>query len=158
MCSRAYPPYVLLALTACAHVPRPLPPITLTDVEGRPALLFDGQPRAVAFLATYCLPCVALIPELTALQTRTRDRGLSVVAVFLDTEGVAVVRPFVEHAQPAFPVLIADADFAAGRSPVGLIPELPALLFLDGQGRPVASVSGLAQPAQLDAAAALALR
>ncbi len=130
----------------------------LPEASGGAARIADGHPQAIAFLATYCLPCIAQLRPLADLHEAFAPRGLEVLSVFFDTEGEAVVQPFAERYHLPFPALIAGDEIASGRSPLGRVPELPATLFLDRAGRPVASVSGLADLPLLARAAEAALR
>lgn len=146
-----------LVASACAHGPAPLPTLELEASGGGTGRVAAGRPQAIAFLATYCLPCIAQLPALGKLAKDYRGR-VEVVGVYFDVEGDLTVQPFLERYHPPFPSLLAGDDVAIGASPFGKISELPATLFLDRDGRPVASVSGVASLETLEAGAQAALR
>ncbi|MCU0863957.1 MAG: TlpA family protein disulfide reductase [Planctomycetes bacterium] len=57
-----------------------------------------GRITLVDFWATWCLPCVAGMEELSALQQRERERGLDVVAI--SDEPLPTVIAFLRRASP----------------------------------------------------------
>lgn len=103
-----------------------------------------GQTLVVYFFATWCIPCQLMDPFMAQVQERGRQEGISVVGVALDIEGRRTVGPYVLGMAPPYPVLLGGGDVAAGRSPFGKIPALPAVMILDAAGRPAAVFSGVA--------------
>jgi thiol-disulfide isomerase/thioredoxin len=74
----------------------------VTDGQAQPGEL-PVQPRAgrvtlVDFWATWCLPCIAAMDEVSSLQERGRDRGLDVVAV--TDEPLPTVIAFLRRSSP----------------------------------------------------------
>jgi peroxiredoxin len=65
------------------------PDFTLKDLQGRDVSLssYRGHVILLDFWATWCPPCRATVPELVALETKYKDRGLVVLAVSLDEGG-----------------------------------------------------------------------
>ncbi|NOX58533.1 MAG: TlpA family protein disulfide reductase [Planctomycetes bacterium] len=61
------------------------PPVTVTDwIKGKPMdILKDGKGKVVVleFWATWCPPCIQLIPDNTALYKRYKDQGLIFVGI-----------------------------------------------------------------------------
>lgn len=103
-----------------------------------------GRTLVVYFFATWCIPCQVMDPFMAQVEQRGSQEGISVVGVALDIEGRRTVGPYVWGVAPPYPVLLGGGDVAAGRSPFGKIPALPAVMILDASGRPAAVFSGVA--------------
>jgi thiol-disulfide isomerase/thioredoxin len=103
---------VVGACVACvAHVAAFAQPAASLDVGGKaPALTIDtwvkGQPvtafapgsvYVVEFWATWCPPCRESIPHLSKLQAAMRPKGVTVIGISSEEEGLGVIRPFVER-------------------------------------------------------------
>jgi peroxiredoxin len=75
------------------RVGKPAPAIEAEDLQGKPVRLADlkGQYVLVDFWATWCVPCVADLPNLQTAYTRYHGKGLEVVAVSLDDTKEAVI-------------------------------------------------------------------
>lgn len=143
----------LLLAAACAAA-RPPVDLGLDDGQGGRFLLSSlrGRPVLVVFLATWCMPCLAMLPALAGL--RQGEGELAIVAVGMDLEGRAVLEPFQEHYRLPFPVLPADAAVREGRTDFGPIKELPALALLDAEGRVAAAWTGPVTAGEIDRALA----
>lgn len=78
--------------------PRPAPVAEFQDADGNSVSLLDfgGKLVLLNIWATWCVPCVAEMPALDRLQAELGDEGLVVVAVSVDLQGAAVVRPFYQ--------------------------------------------------------------
>ena len=78
--------------------PRPAPVGEFQDADGNSVSLLDfgGKVVLLNIWATWCVPCVAEMPALDRLQGELGDEGLVVVAVSVDLQGAAVVRPFYQ--------------------------------------------------------------
>lgn len=105
-----------------------------------------GRPVVVVFFATWCMPCLAMIPALVQLHERHPE--IHILAVGMDLEGRTVLEPFRRHYGLRFPVVPAGREVASGRSGFGQVTELPATALLDSAGRPVAGWGG---PVSLEA-------
>lgn len=135
------------SLAACRS--RPLPePVRLTLRRADDGSLYSFEERRapatiVYFFSTWCVPCQAMDAFVAETATIARKEGIETVAISLDTEA-AILRPWVLQARPPYPVLFGGGSIAKGESPFGRIPELPAVIFLDGEGRPSSALLGLA--------------
>ena len=92
------------------------------DIGGKNFQLRDHLGKDVVYLdfwATFCLPCVAEMPHLKAMQEKYAAKGFTVVAVSMDgPESLGDVRAFAQRNQLPFPVLIdEDSSIAALYNP-----------------------------------------
>lgn len=91
-----------LVLTAVeAHAAKlgdPAKPLVVSEwIKNGPVDLAKGKGKniyVIEFWATWCPPCRASIPHLTALQKKYKDKGL--IAVGISTEDSDVIRAFVK--------------------------------------------------------------
>ncbi|HWV37051.1 MAG TPA: TlpA disulfide reductase family protein [Vulgatibacter sp.] len=139
---------ILFALAACRKQPLPEPvSLVLPLAETGAPWSFDstrGEVTMVFFFATWCIPCQAMEPSVARAAIEGRDEGIRTVGVALDVDGRRTVAPYVGATQPPYPVVVGGGSVARGESPFGRIPELPAVYFLDREGRPAAVVAGVA--------------
>ncbi len=144
---------LLACLGACRGKPLPEPvELLLPRAESGTPFSFAskrGDVLIVYFFATWCIPCQAMDPSVAQAAIQGAADGIDVVGVALDVEGRRTVEPYVRAVQPPYPVVVGGGSVAQGQSPFGRIPELPSVLFLDREGRPAASISGVASAAML---------
>lgn len=85
------------------------PDFTLANLEGKDVTLSQllaGGPVLLDFWATWCKPCIRAFPDLEALTSEYKDRGLTVVAVSVDgPKSRARVAPFIRSKKYSFEVL-----------------------------------------------------
>ena len=110
----------------------PLPPLTLSSLEGRPVSLasFVGKPTVVNLWATWCPPCQREMPALQQAQAANPDVNIvfvnqgeeaPTVAAFLGRHGLALRNVLVDPQR--------RTGAALGHR------ALPTTLFFDAQGR-----------------------
>lgn len=111
----------------------PAPDVTLRTLDGRPLALKElrGKVLLVNFWATWCLPCQWEMPLMEKLYQAYKDRGFVVVAISVDQQGAAVVKPFVESRKLTYPVLL-DTRLE-GAQQFGL-KGIPATFLIDRDG------------------------
>ena len=128
------------ALTAFTP-PVAAPTFVLPGPSGVPLRLADFRGRVVLlnFWATWCPPCIAEMPSMERLHQSLQERGLVVLAVSVDTEGVAKVTPFLQRLGLTFSVAL-DPHGAVSRK-YGAA-DLPSSFLIDRQGRVVAAATG----------------
>lgn len=111
----------------------PAPNVTLPTLDGRPFSLADlrGKVVLVNFWATWCVPCQWEMPLMEKLYQAYKARGFVVVAISLDQEGVAVVKPFVQEKKLTYPVLLDTSR--QGAKQFGLV-GVPATFLVGPDG------------------------
>jgi thiol-disulfide isomerase/thioredoxin len=119
-------------ITRCVP-PRLLPTAAFKTLDGSSKTLADfrGKPVVLNFWATWCIPCVAELPELDHLAGT--DSGLVVLAVSADRGGAAVVTPFLaaHHITGATVLLDQSSDAVHALGVVGF----PTTLLIDASGQ-----------------------
>ena len=99
--------------------------VSLAALRGRPVLL--------NLWATWCIPCIAEMPELVALHERFSPEGLMMVGLNLDQADAAErVRAFVAERQLPFAVWL---DPEMGAYGALRVKGLPVTLVVDREGR-----------------------
>jgi len=135
-----------LRFAAAAHVvrawpaDRPVPPLDVVDLAGRPWRLeaFAGRVVVLNFWATWCEPCRLEMPSLDAMAARRRREGV-VVAAINYKESPDVIRRFLERA-PFRSQILLDPD---GDATVGWTPRVfPSTVLVGRNGAPVQVVVG----------------
>jgi thiol-disulfide isomerase/thioredoxin len=98
------------------------PDVRLARLDGSPLELGDLRGKAVLvdFWATWCGPCIRALPHLMELDEQYED--LVVVGIAMDTQGKAVVAPFVEKRGVTIDVVLATAEVVAAFGGVDRIP------------------------------------
>ena len=128
-----------------AAKPLSAPEQPFTDEAGKERSLaaYRGAALVVNFWATWCAPCIKEMPALDALAKRVKARGIVVLALSSDREGVPVVRQFLD--KNGFANLPVSID-AMSRVARGLdVSGLPTTVLFDAQGRQVGRVVGTAE-------------
>jgi len=122
--------------------PRTLADAQFQDADGNARAVSDyaGQGLVVNLWATWCVPCVAEMPELQDLARKVAAAGILVLPLSSDRGGAAVVRRFyAANGIDALPVLL-DARGEAGRAWGAR--GLPTTLIIDREGREQGRVEG----------------
>jgi len=75
-------------LEASSLIGKPAPELSLKSADGKIVTLssFRGKPVFLEFWATWCAPCVDLIPELTKLYSETANKGLVWLSIDSDED------------------------------------------------------------------------
>ena len=92
----------------------PLPPGSLTLLNGRKLDLagLRGKVVVIDFWATWCLPCISEIPIFNDLNSQYKAEGLELIAVSLDDQGAAIVKPFLKEHPTNYTQAIKDEKTA----------------------------------------------
>jgi thiol-disulfide isomerase/thioredoxin len=150
--ARAADPYTALAVIR-PPAARPAAELGIPALDGSILRIADfaGKVVFVNFWATWCPPCRQEMPAMERLYRRFADRGLVVVAVSIDTEGAAAVRPFVLDHGLSYLIGLDRELSAAGRYGVR---ALPSTYLVDRRGHLAGQALG---PREWDTPAAHAL-
>lgn len=122
--------------------PRPLPELRFTKADGRELTIADFRGRFVLLnlWATWCVPCRKEMPALDRLETKLGGPNFEVVALSIDRQGLAAVRPFFkELGLKALNIYLDPSGKAAAALNA---PGIPTTLLLDREGREVARKIG----------------
>ncbi len=118
------------------------PDFVLRGVDGKEVSLshFRGKMVLLEFWATWCPPCRATVPELTAIQEKYYGKGLVVLGVSLD-EGVdlpAKLSSFSKEFKINYRLLIGDEETERAYN----VSSIPMTFLIDRNGKVVASYVG----------------
>jgi thiol-disulfide isomerase/thioredoxin len=127
-----------------ASPPRPAPPVSFADAEGKTLDLADfaGKIVLVNLWATWCAPCRQEMPSLERLQTRLGDR-IAILAISEDRGGSKAVAPFVAKLGLKAVKIYLDPKSAVGQA--FKVDGLPTSFLIDRQGRVLGRVEGGAE-------------
>jgi thiol-disulfide isomerase/thioredoxin len=111
--------------------PTALPDLPFHTLDGAPTALkrYSGKPIVLNFWATWCIPCVAELPE---LDTLAAGGGITVLAVSADRSGAAAVKPFLAKHKLAHAIVLLDASSDAARAMQ--VVGFPTTLIIDPTG------------------------
>jgi thiol-disulfide isomerase/thioredoxin len=115
-------------------------PFQLSELRGRVVL--------VNFWATWCVPCLSEIPDLSAIQRDLGSQGLRVVGISWD-DSAEGVREFQSDIKQDYLVVLGGEDVQAR---FGGVPSLPTTLVIDREGRIRQKIIGARDRAGLEAA------
>ncbi|MBI1871044.1 MAG: TlpA family protein disulfide reductase [Chlamydiae bacterium] len=121
---------------------RKAPDFTLTDLEGKTFKLSDlaGKIVVLDFWATWCPPCQDEIPHFVELKNQYGSKGLEIVGIALDRQGVRVVKPFVERFKVNYTILIGDYDQVI--NDYGGVVGIPTTFLINREGHIVKQFVG----------------
>ena len=67
-------------------------------------LAADGGPKAIIFMAAWCMPCIEELPAVNAMYDKYSAKGLELLGLSLDLGGPQAIQPFIDHHKVRFPV------------------------------------------------------
>jgi thiol-disulfide isomerase/thioredoxin len=134
----------LLALSphfASAASAHPAPSFTVKTLEGKPLKSSDmrQKPMILDFWATWCGPCRASMPHLSAMQTRYEKQGLTVIGLSVDESGPQGVKKFASQLGVKFTLAMANDDVLDAYGPIR---SIPTTFFINRKGDIVRRVVG----------------
>jgi cytochrome c-type biogenesis protein len=116
------------------------PEVELKTVDGQPFRLSELKGRVVIlnFWATWCIPCRAEIPELNAIQSELKDKGLIIIGPSWDDTADGI-KDFQKDIKQDYTVLINGESV---QDKFGGIPSLPTTFIIDREGRIRKKITG----------------
>ena len=116
------------------------PKDSFTGPDGKPVALaaMIGKPLLVNLWATWCAPCIAELPALSALAAKTP--AIRLVAVSQDAEGAKSVDPFLNQRKLTGLTRYLDPDNKLGFAYATGV--LPTTVLYDAQGKEALRVVG----------------
>jgi thiol-disulfide isomerase/thioredoxin len=138
-------PVVLLFFASCSGSGQEFsgetPDFSLPAVDGSMFRMADhaGQVILIDFWATWCPPCQEMVPVLKKLHEDFSDKGLFILGISLDQEGLKVLSPFVHQNRIPYSVVMADDQTVRA---FGGITTIPTLFIVDREGKLVKKMLG----------------
>jgi thiol-disulfide isomerase/thioredoxin len=111
------------------------PPFSESDIHGKPLSLGDykGKVVLIDFWATWCMPCVIGLPELTRLYEKYNASGFDIVGISVDDD-LAKLKRFVSDRELPWRQYCEGSRQPRLASQYGVEP-LPTTYLLDREGR-----------------------
>lgn len=107
---------------------------SLLSIENKTVTLADFKDKIVIlnFWATWCPPCQKEIPDFISFYEKYHDKGVAIVGIAIDEEGVSIVKPFAEKYKMNYPVLIGNENIIAD---YGAMVAIPTSFLIDRSGK-----------------------
>jgi thiol:disulfide interchange protein DsbD len=125
----------------------------LTTLEGKPVEL-SGKVAVVNFWATWCVPCIKEIPSFNKLHRELAGKGVAVVGVAMDEDGIERVKPFLEKHPMDYMVALGNEALAKEYKTED---GLPITIVYDRAGKELKQFRGYLSEPELLAAVQSAL-
>lgn len=132
-------------LMQSAREPRALPELPFQDAQGKPMSLADFRGKVVLLnvWATWCAPCRKEMPALDRVQQQLGGPGFEVVALSIDSGGVAPVRRFYDEIGIRTLAIYVDPSTQAATKLKTI--GIPTTLLVDREGRELWRKTGPAE-------------
>jgi thiol-disulfide isomerase/thioredoxin/outer membrane lipoprotein-sorting protein len=132
---------------------KPAPSLTFKSTDGKEISLASlrGKPVLVDFWATWCLPCVASMPQMAQIYQQTKANGLVFLGVDEDHDAKTAA-DFLAKRQESWPNFHDSGDIAKAFKESGL----PYTVLIDQQGKIVFCKTGYSNDSLSDLRAAIA--
>ncbi|MDE3015398.1 MAG: TlpA family protein disulfide reductase [Pseudomonadota bacterium] len=133
--------YASDTVSLAVESPKPAPALVFKSADGAFHPLNPGKDKltAVHFWATWCVPCLAELPQVDAAAKAYGGQGFRVVAISLDND-IGKVAPF--FAARHITQLVPYADMGTASFVAAHLQGLPGTLFIDKNGREIARAEG----------------
>jgi peroxiredoxin len=126
------------------ELPRPAPKMVVETLAGESVSLqdYEGQWVLLDFWATWCTPCVKMMPKLQKLYEAYADAGLVVLGVSIDDDKARIkkIKRFVDKVDVSYPIF-SDAKEQPAWDAFS-VKVLPTAFLIDPNGQIVAQWIG----------------
>ena len=129
------------------------PAVTFKGADGKEISLaaLKGKPVLIDFWATWCLPCMAAMPQMADLYQETKDKGLVFLGVDEDKDAKTAT-DYLAQKHETFPNFHDSGDIGKALKEMGL----PYTVLVDAQGKVVFSKTGYSDDSLSELRAAIA--
>ncbi|MGB3382508.1 MAG: TlpA family protein disulfide reductase [Rhodanobacter sp.] len=130
-----------------AMVGKPLPALTLADLDGRMHALtaYRGRRLLINFWASWCGPCLQEMPALDEAQRKFADNGVIVLGIAMDQPDH--VRAFLARQPVSYPILLGNLEAPSTSLQLGDEAEiLPFSVLIGADGHIIATHAGILSP------------
>jgi len=140
---------LIVFLLACS-LPGYAADFLLKDIHGKTHRLADyrGKWVLVNFWATWCLPCLSEIPELSSLHTAHKHNDLLVIGIAMESGSRKKVADFARTHRISYPVVMGDFKTA---KQIGVLDVLPSSYLYNPKGEQVSYQAGEVTRASVEA-------
>ncbi|HUI82239.1 MAG TPA: cytochrome c biogenesis protein CcdA [Bryobacteraceae bacterium] len=125
-----------------------LPQVTKLDGAALDASLLSGKVVVVNFWATWCVPCVQEIPGFNKVNQEYGPKGVVVLGVAMDEEGLERVQPFLKKHPMDYTVALGSPEVSKEYK----LDELPVTVVFDRSGKQLKRFEGFTPPAEIQSA------
>ena len=110
--------------------------LSAVDLEGKPISLADYHGKVVLldFWATWCLPCIAAIPDIKAVYEKYHNNGFEIIGISHDLDEAAL-RGFIEENPLPWRQIFDGKRLAGPLAQRYSIRSLPRMFLLDRDGK-----------------------
>jgi len=138
------------------------PAFTGPGLDGKPVNFpadYKGKLVLVDFWATWCMPCVAELPNVKAVHDKYHDKGLEVLGISFDKPGQAdAVRKFAEARKLPWRHVYEGKFWATDIGQKWNIGSIPAAFLIDGDSGRVLAAGPAVRGEKLDATVGLEIK
>jgi len=131
-----------------------LPQVTKLDGAALDAAALSGKVVVVNFWATWCVPCIGEIPGFNQLSREYGSKGVVVLGVAMDEEGLERVQPFLKKHRMDYTVALGSPAIS---TQYNLGDQLPVTVVFDRSGKQLKRFEGFTPAAEIQSTVQQAL-